>query len=117
MRARGDAATVGPMWTFPLPHPGRGDIAVPAPGARPLCWAGAPSAALDDDGSVVLAYRLRVVADDLAATVVARSPDGVAMTTVATLDRSRFGAFSMERPALVRTPQGRWRLYVSCASP
>jgi len=30
-------------------------VAVPAPGAGPGCWAGAPSAALDDDGAVLLA--------------------------------------------------------------
>lgn len=28
-----------------------------------------------------------------------------------------FGAASLERPALVRTAEGRWRLYVSCATP
>jgi hypothetical protein len=28
-----------------------------------------------------------------------------------------FDAESLERPALVRTPEGRWRLYVSCATP
>jgi len=36
---------------------------------------------------------------------------------VATLDKTRFGAMSMERPAVVRTPEGRWRLYVCCATP
>ena len=39
------------------------------------------------------------------------------MTTVATLDKDRFGAMSMERPAVVRTPEGRWRLYTCCATP
>jgi hypothetical protein len=35
---------------------------------------------------------------------------------VGTLDKDRFGAESLERPALVRTDAG-WRLYVSCATP
>jgi hypothetical protein len=35
---------------------------------------------------------------------------------VAALDKARFGAESLERPALVRRPGG-WRLYVSCATP
>ncbi len=33
------------------------------------------------------------------------------------MTKDRFGAESLERPALVRTPEGRWRLYVSCATP
>src|SRR4029453_5082219 len=36
---------------------------------------------------------------------------------VAVLTRDRFGATMVERPALVRTASGRWRLYVSCATP
>src|SRR6185312_17525580 len=36
---------------------------------------------------------------------------------VVVLDRERFGAESLERPALTLTPGGRWRLYVSCATP
>jgi hypothetical protein len=48
--------------------------------------------------------------------LIARSLDGVRFTTVAELRRERFGADSLERPALVRF-DGRWRLYVSCATP
>jgi hypothetical protein len=36
---------------------------------------------------------------------------------VALIGQERFGAQSMERPAVVRTDEGRWRLYVCCASP
>jgi hypothetical protein len=36
---------------------------------------------------------------------------------VAVLDKDRFGAESLERPALALTRDGRWRLYVSCATP
>jgi hypothetical protein len=66
----------------------------------------------------VLAYRVRLGVDpeDGAQTVIARSDDGVRCTTVATLDKARFDAMSMERPALVRTESGRWRLYVCCAT-
>jgi hypothetical protein len=35
---------------------------------------------------------------------------------VAEVTKDRFGAESLERPALVRTTEGRWRLYVSCAT-
>jgi hypothetical protein len=88
---------------------------VPAPGAGPLHWAGSPGAALDADGTVLLAYRLKRGRG--AATVVARSDDGERFDTLVTLDEERFGAMSMERPALVRTETGRWRLYVCCATP
>jgi hypothetical protein len=49
--------------------------------------------------------------------VVARSGDGVRFEPVVSLDKERFGAESLERPALVHTPAGRWRLYVSAATP
>ena len=106
-----------PMVGVPLPGTGRSTVAVPAPGPGPGHWVGAPSAALDRDGSFVVAYRLRVTDQRGAATVVARSEDGERLTTVAVLDKARFGAMSMERPALVRTDTGRWRLYVCSATP
>ena len=105
------------MTSFPVPGTGRVAVAVPAPGAGPGHWVGAPSAALDHDGGFVVAYRVRVTDQRGAATVVARSADGERLTTVAVLDKARFGAESMERPALLRTPAGRWRLYVCSATP
>ena len=106
-----------PVSDFPLPGRGQAALAVPAPGAGAHHWSGASSAALADDGSFVVAYRVRVTAEDYAATVVGRSEDGAGLETVVTLDKDRFGAMSMERPALVRTETGRWRLYVCCATP
>jgi hypothetical protein len=102
---------------FPLPGSARSELAAPAPGAGPQHWAGSSSAALDDDGSFVVAYRLRVTANAYAATVVGRSDDGTNLATVVTLDKDRFGAMSMERPALVRTEDGRWRMWVCSATP
>jgi hypothetical protein len=103
---------------FPLPGSAPNVVAVPAPGAGFGCWAGSSSVALDADGSYVLAYRLRFGVDpeDGAQTVVARSDDGERFETVLTLDKSRFDAMSMERPAVVRTDDGRWRLYTCCAT-
>ncbi len=105
------------MSSFPIPGTGRIVVAVPAPRPTDGCWAGAPSAALDTDGSFVLAYRLRDVDRRGAATVIMRSPDGEQFSPVATVDKDRFGAISLERPALVHTDAGRWRLYASCATP
>ena len=94
------------------------DVVVSAPAAGPGNWAGAPSA-LYDDGLWHLAYRVRRPLPDGrgVATVVASSSDGIEFRTVAELSRDDFGAESFERPALVRRPDGGWRLYVSCATP
>jgi hypothetical protein len=107
------------MPDFPLPAGRRSAIAVPAPGAGVAHWNGASSAALDVDGTFVVAYRLREGAGPArrAATIVARSEDGERLDTVAVLEKTRFGAMSMERPALVRLDDGRWRLYTCCATP
>jgi hypothetical protein len=104
---------------FPLPGSAEPVVAVPAPGAGQGFWAGSSSAALDADGTFVIAWRRREGAtpEGGAATVIARSEDGERLTTVATLDKSQFGAMSMERPAVVRTDEGTWRLYTCCATP
>jgi hypothetical protein len=108
------------MSSFPLPGSSRAVVAVEAPGSGVGWWAGSSSAALAPDGTFVVAYRVRTGVDPTsggAATIVARSDDGETLTTVATLDKSRFGAMSMEKPSLVRTADGRWRLYVCSATP
>ena len=92
-------------------------MAVPAPDRGPGCWAGAPSAALDRDGAIVLAYRVRDPERRGGAVVIARAVDHERFATELVLDKDRFGAESLERPALVRTADGGWRLYVCCATP
>jgi len=42
---------------------------------------------------------------------------GVRLLRGPTVERDAFGAESLERPSLVATPDGTWRLYVSCATP
>ncbi|MBV9293440.1 MAG: hypothetical protein JO222_13405 [Frankiales bacterium] len=71
------------------------------------------------DGKVYLAYRLRrpIGSGRGFRNVVAVSDDGVRFRELCHIDRERFGADSLERPALVRTEDGRWRVYVSCATP
>jgi hypothetical protein len=95
-----------------------GQVVIEPPESRDGAWAGAPSALLVD-GVFWLAYRLRlpIGAGRGIANVVARSADGVHFETVAVIDKEPLGAESLERPALVRTADGRWRLYVSCATP
>lgn len=104
---------------LPLPRWEGAATAVAPPGAGPGHWAGAPSAVADPDGGYLLAYRLRAPLGSGRglSVLLARSADGVTVTEVGALGKERFGAESLERPALVRAPQGRWRLYVSCATP
>jgi hypothetical protein len=101
-----------------LPRPDESVVAVAPPEGGPGHWVGAPSAAVGDDG-IYLAYRLRRPLGDGRgyAVTVARSEDGVSFQPVLTVLREQFGAESLERPGLVRSPAGRWRLYVSCATP
>src|SRR5690242_11090173 len=96
---RGAAATQD----LPLPGSAPAVVAVAAPETGVQRWAGAPSAALDADGSVLLAYRVRAGED---VNVIARSADGEHFTPVCTLARERFGASMVERPALVRAESG-----------
>jgi hypothetical protein len=113
------------MATPSLPHPPDPDrfwsgatVVVAPEDPRPGAWVGAPSGQLVD-GVSSLAYRDRQPVGEGrgVGNVLTRSDDGVAFTPVARLDKDRFGAESLERPALVHTPEGRWRLYVSCATP
>lgn len=102
---------------FPAPGTAPATVAVPAPGRGFGAWAGAPSAVLDTDLTFVIAYRVRSPQGRGTEVVLARSDDGERLETVTRLDKSRFGAESLERPALVRTDTHGWRLYLSCATP
>ncbi|MGY1812647.1 hypothetical protein [Blastococcus sp. SYSU D00820] len=105
-----------------LPDPARfwadAQVVLEPEDPRPGSWAGGPSAAYVD-GTWWLAYRLRRPVGEGRGfgNVVARSADGVRFEPVVAVSKDRFGAESLERPALVHTPEGRWRLYVSCATP
>lgn len=105
------------MGEFPLPGLAPAVVAVPAPGSGPGYWAGCSSAVLDEDGTFVVAYRTRLGPVGRGSTIVTRSSDGERYTEICRLDKELFGAASMERPALARTDEGRWRLYVCCATP
>ena len=101
-----------------LPQPERSAVAVAPPGAGPGNWAGAPSA-VRGDAEIYLAYRLRRPEGRGRgyAVVVARSADGEHFETLVTIGREELGAESLERPALAASPDGGWRLYLSCATP
>jgi hypothetical protein len=101
----------------PLPDALLASRVVAAPGEGVGHWSGAPSAVLDGD-VFWLAYRVRrPVAEGRGVAVVLARYDGRTVEPVAEVAREGFGAESLERPALVRRPDGGWRLYVSCATP
>jgi hypothetical protein len=107
----------GMSFGFPVPGTSPATVVVRAPGTGFGAWAGAPSAALDTDLTFVIAYRVRSPQKRGAEVVLARSDDGERFETVARMDKSQFGAESLERPAVLRTSERRWRLYLSCATP
>ncbi|SNY48725.1 hypothetical protein [Paractinoplanes atraurantiacus] len=103
---------------MPLPRWDDSTVVVEPPGEEPGAWAGAPSSIVVD-GRFYLAYRLRLPIGEGRgiANVIAASDDGVSFTPVVEVTKEQFGAESLERPAIVHTPDGRWRLYVSAATP
>lgn len=100
-----------------LPDLERSAVAIAPAEPGPGHWAGAPSA-VAHDGFVYLAYRLRrpIGQGRGHAVAVARSRDGEDFETLLTIGRREMDTESLERPTLVRTPEGRWRLYLSCAT-
>ena len=116
------SSSASPTSRLSVPEPGPfwadAEVVLAPEDPRPGSWAGGPSAQLVD-GTWWLAYRLRRPVGEGRgyANVVARSDDGVRFTPVVELGKDAFGAESLERPALVHTPEGRWRVYVSCATP
>ena len=101
----------------PVPHWEGASVVVEPPDTRTGSWAGAPSATLVD-GVFYLAYRLRLPIGHGRGyvNVIAKSDDGVNFQPVSEVRREEFDSESLERPALLRAPDGRWRLYVSVAT-
>lgn len=104
------------MTGFPAPGSTHAEVAVAAPGPGPGNWTGASSAAYGPEGELVIAYRVRTRDRRGAAVIVARVGGNTEVTAVCTLEKERFGAESLERPALVHNGDG-WRIYMSCATP
>lgn len=108
--------TVGKR-TSPLPafDPGTGTKAIEAPGVGYGFWAGAPSIDYSRDDGYALYYRLRRPRSQGRGGEcgIARSEDGDNFTSVWSCTKEDIGAKSIEKGAVVRLPNGRWRLYLS----
>ena len=91
-------------------------VAVPAD-RGPGHWVGAPSA-LVQGGVHYIAFRSRRPVDDGRGgdVVVASVGAGGAPTELCRIDKTSMDAESLERPALVVDRDGRWHLYLSCAT-
>lgn len=100
-----------------LPRPDDAVVVISAPGAGLGYWAGGPSA-VAADGGIYLAYRLRrpIGHGRGYANAIAFSRDGVTFEPVAQIGKDEMDCESLERPELVRLPDGRWRIYLSCAT-
>lgn len=113
--------TVTPLRTEtrpPVPHWEKARVVIEPPGAGPGNWAGAANA-LFHGGFIYLTYRLRRPLEQGRGTsvFVARSKNGVSFEKRAEVNKEEMDAESLERAALAVTPEGKWRLYVSCATP
>jgi len=97
------------------PDPARAVVVRPAAGSGGQTWVGSPSAVRAGE-EIVIAYRLRDPERRGYAVEVARSADGVHFDTLVSIGKEEMACESLERPALIRTPAGIWRLYLSCAT-
>jgi hypothetical protein len=101
-----------------LPQPCNAVVAVSPAGTGPGHWVGGPSAVATEN-EIFLAYRLRrpVAGHGRGyAVAIASSADGVRFETIGLISKEETDTESLERPRLVRLPNGRWRLYLSCAT-
>jgi hypothetical protein len=104
-----------PQLASRLPSLDRSVVAIEPPGREPGSWAGASSAVLTSDG-IVMAYRMRTGSQRGCEVAIARSADGVRFETIQLVTKEEMDCESLERPALVLTDWGTWRLYLSCAT-
>jgi len=100
-----------------IPDPTKAEVAIAAPGDGPGFWVGG-SSAIEVDGVMYLAYRTRqpIELGRGQGVIVAKSIDGVHFETLCMVTKDYMDAESLERPTLIYTPDGKWRLYLSCAT-
>jgi len=99
----------------PLFDPAKGITVIKPPARGEGYWCGAPSALFDDDsGKFYLYYRVRKPRPVRGGEVfIKESRDGKRFRTIWHATREDFDSPSIERSALVKCPDGRFRLYIS----
>ena len=100
-----------------IPDLSKSEVAIEAPGNGPGFWVGG-SSAVEAGGEIYMAYRTRqpIELGRGQGVVIAKSTDGIHFSSITTISKESMDAESLERPTLIRTPEGKWRLYLSCAT-
>ncbi|MGI6208217.1 MAG: hypothetical protein ACOYEW_08375 [Anaerolineae bacterium] len=100
---------------LPLFDPAKGQTVLEPTGVGKGYWVGAPSIIYDDTAErFYLYYRVREPRPVRGKEChIVSSSDGVHFEPVWTATQQDLGTTSMERSCLFRTPEGRWRLYLS----
>ena len=105
--------------TTTLFDPKDGNTIIEPSGKGSGYWAGAPSVYFDSTkGKFYLSYRLRKPHPHRGSeSRIAESVDGVKFTDIWSVRKEDLGSSSLERSALVVTPNGKYRLYISYVDP
>lgn len=103
---------------LPTFNPEEGQTILEAPGSGPGHWAGAASVIYDPESkNFYLYYRLRrprgQEPDRGYECQIAQSQDGQNFSPIWQAEKSQFQSLSVERAALMKTPKGAFRLYIS----
>lgn len=103
----------------PLFDPGKGKTVIEPLGKGQGYWAGAPSVLYDEDAKrFYLYYRLRKPRPIRGGIVeIGESRDGVKFKTIWRCTRNQLRSDSIEKSALFKTPEGKYRLYISYVDP
>ncbi len=104
----------------PLFDPNNGTTILKPPGEGEGYWVGAPSILYDDDNSRFYLYYRRRKPRGMGRGYecgIAESTDGVNFNEVWTASKDCFGSISVERASLVKTLEGKYRLYIGYVDP
>ena len=104
----------------PLFDPEQGTTVIDPPGSGAGWWVGAPSALFDaGSGRYYLYYRVRKprAFGRGGECRIAAGTDGVHFETIWSAGKDAFDSPSIERGCLLKTPEGKWRLYLSFVDP
>jgi len=106
----------------PLFDPEEGTTILEPPGEGKGYWVGAPGAIYDDErGKFYIYYRRRkprsIEPDRGYECGISESTDGINFREIWTAPKASFGSISVERAALVKTLEGKYRLYIGYVAP
>lgn len=104
---------------LPLFDPEQGTTVIEPPGGEKGYWSGAPCAVYDEaEERFLLSYRVRkpLTMGRGVESRIAESRDGRSFSPIWCATKEQLDSLSIERSNLIKTPTGKWRLYVSHAT-